>query len=355
MVLTPEQKRRLSELDAQPAGETKKAELPPPGSAERLRTLWSRVRTSRLIPEILPKVVILGIIIIVAGHFIVAYQLYRIDFKSVLTSGRGTPVDRLWAAVKLQKEKARLLDEGHAHFLSGDLGAALATAASVARMDPRDARAQSLIDLVADAAVQRATKQFDAGSLESSLEHVRLALKYRPEHEEANELNLRIGERLLREAQAHYRKKEYAQLITKGKEVLKINPSDIAALNLLMRANNELLTRADERFIGKRYHDALEDVRLSLKIEPTNLRARELLNQISFFIETPDVKLRGITRFGKVKYATIQVAQGSPLYVKEGDLVRNFQVTTIDPEARTVKLVQVYTKEEITIELTKPE
>ncbi len=352
-MLTPDQKRRLAELNVEaPAAKEEEKAKPISG---RLKALWFAARTSGL-TRLLTKVLFVCVAVAVAGYFIADYRLYKIDFRAVFSSGRGSPFHRLWSSVKAQKEKADMLDEGHAQFLVGDYKAALATAVAVSQMDPEDERARSLIDLATDATTQRANREFDAGEIEAALADARLVLKHRPEHKDAQELLLRIGERLLAEAQVHFRKKEYSQLITKAKEVIKINPSDTRASNLLMRTNNELLARADELFISKRYYDALENVRLSLRIDPTNARARRLLNQISLYIETPTLKLRGINMLGHTLYAIIQLPQtNQPVYVKEGDTVKNFKVVDIDAEARTVKLLQIYTKHEFTIDMPKPE
>lgn len=353
MVLTPDQKRRLAELNVEAPAKKEEEEAKP--LSGRLKALWFTARTSRLTKAV-TKVLFVCVAVGVAGYFVVDYQLHRIDFKAAFSSGRGSPMHRLWRSVKVQKHKADMLDEGHAQFLVGDYKAALATAVAVSQMDPEDTRARNLIDLAADAATQRANRKFDAGEIEAALADARLALKHRPEHKDAQELLLRIGERLLTEAQVHYRKMEYSQLITKAREVIKINPSDMRASNLLIRTNNGLLARADELFISKRYYDALENVRLSLRIDPTNARARRLLNQISLYIETPALKLRGINMLGRTLYAIIQLPHtNQPVYVKEGDTVKNFRVVDIDAEARTVKLLQIYTRHEFTIDMPKPE
>jgi tetratricopeptide (TPR) repeat protein len=223
-------------------------------------------------------------------------------------------------------------------------------------MDAKDERAQNLIGLSADAATQRASRELDLGEIENALADARLALKYRPEHEEARQLSLRIGERLFSEARVHYSKNEYPQLIKKVKEVIRIIPSDVAASDLLLRTNTELLTQADEFFISKKYYDALEKVRLALQVDPTNTRALRLFNQIVLYIETPEIRLRGITKFGSGLYAVVQLpGSNQTIYVKKGESVRNFKLVDIDPIAKTAKFIQIYTKSEFVIPLLKPE
>lgn len=356
MVLTPDQKKRLAELDVSAVEEEKREE--PSGRGRslivRLKVLWaSQISPSRsLIGKALLLIVLLG----AAGYYVKEYQLYRTNFRSAFSSGPGNPVENLWNVLKLQKEKASMLDNGRSQFLVGDYKEALATASAVLTMDSKDKRAQDLINLVSDAATQRADREFDLGDIEAALVDVRLALKYQPEDKDTRDLYARIGDRLFLEAQSHYNKQEYAQLIAKAQEVIRINPSHMDASNLLMRTNNELLTRADELFINKRYFDALTNVKLSLQIDPTNSRALRLLDQISLYIETPNLKLRGITIFGKTPYAIIQVPNSNqPTYVKKGDTIRNFRVLDIDPVARTVKFFQIYTKVEFTVSMFKSE
>ena len=357
MVLTPDQKKRLAELDVEALDEEKREE--PSGQAVRsllvrLKMFWSsQISRSR---SVIGKGLLLLVLVGVAGYFVKEYQLYRTDFRSAFSSGSGNPVENLWNALKLQKQKAGMVDVGRSQFLVGDYKEALATASAVLALDSKDRRAQDLINLVTDAATQRADREFDLGEIETALSDVRLALKYQPEDKDAQDLYSRIGERLFREAQSHYNKQEYAQLITKAQEVIRINPSHMDASNLLMRTNNELLTRADELFINKRYFDALENVNLSLKIDPANSRALRLLAQISLYVETPNLRLRGITIFGKTPYAVIQTpTSNQPAYVKKGDTIRNFRVLDIDPAARTVKFFQIYTKVEFTVGMSKPE
>jgi hypothetical protein len=80
------------------------------------------------------------------------------------------------------------------------------------------------------------------------------------------------------------------------------------------------------------------------------------LNQISLYVETPDIKLRGITRFGKTPYAIVQLPNSNqPTYVKKGETVRNFKLLDIDPDSKTAKFLQIYTKAEFDISLSKPE
>ncbi|GAB4349319.1 MAG: hypothetical protein Kow0099_32320 [Candidatus Abyssubacteria bacterium] len=351
MVLTPDQKRRIAELDVK-AQETRD-EAASPGLGDKLRAAVSNVSFARLKPLIV-KGLLWCLLMAVGVYYVSHYQLHRINFRTVFSSGPGNVVDRLVYAVKLQKEKTEMLQEGHSHFLAGDFSAALDSAKAVAQMDPKDQRAQGLIDLAAEAAYRRAAKEFDSGEIEAALSDVRLALKYRPEHTDAKALSLRIAGRLLREAQVHYSKKEYLQLITKAQEVIRINPSEPGAMNLLMRTNSELLSKASELLVSRKYYDAAENVQLALKIDPTNSTALRLLEQLTLYIETPDIKLRGITRLGKAHYAIIQLPDSNqPQYVKEGETFRNIKIVDVNPENKTVQLLQIYTKQTFTIELSK--
>ncbi len=355
MALTPDQKRRIAELDSKPPVPEAEPEEKPKTFLARAKTLWLVARVSRF-RQVIGKAIILCIVLAVAFHYVRAYQLHRIDFGAVLSSGPGDPVSRFVRALQLQKEKADMLEKGEGQRLSGDYESAFATAVVVQQMDPKDERARKLIDLLAQAATVRASKEFDEGEIEAALADVRLALDHLPDHKAATDLSLRIASRLLSEAQGHYGKREYAQAITKAQEVIKINPSDVVALNLLKRTNDELLSRASESFINQRYYDALEDVRQSLRIDPSNTDARKLFNLISLHVEVPNVKLRGIIGRGATSYAILQVPQvGNAVYAKEGDVIKNLKVVDIDPEARTVKLLQIHTKGEFTIELPKPQ
>jgi hypothetical protein len=160
----------------------------------------------------------------------------------------------------------------------------------------------------------------------------------------------------LREAQVHYTKKEYLPLITKAQEVIRINPSEPGAMNLLMRTNSELLAKASELLVSRRYYEAAEKVQLALKIDPTNSTALRLLEQLTLYVETPDLKLRGITKLGKAHYAIIQLPNSNqPQYVKEGETFRNVKVVDVNPDAKTVELLQIYTKQKFTIALSKSE
>lgn len=353
--MTPDQKRRIAELDTKTPAEEEKKEPRISPALHKAKEVWLRFRTASWKPVAF-KVLLAAIVLCVAGYYIQDYRLYRIDFRKVFSSGPGNPLDRLITEVKRQGKKKSMLEDARAQYVVGDYAASLATSKAVENMDGTDSRAQGLIDLAADAATQRATREFDMGEIEAALGDARLALKYRPEHQEAQQLSLRIGERLFREARVHYSKKEYAQLIRKLQEVIKINPSDVAASSLLMRTNNDLLGQADEFFINKRYFDALDRVSLALKIDPTNSRTLRLFNQISLYIETPEIKLRGITKFGNTPYAIIQLPGSSQtVYVKKGETVRNFKLIDIDETTKTARFLQIYTKAEFSIALSKPE
>jgi len=355
MVLTPDQKKRIAELGAKPPEAEEEQPKGAPRSTAKLRAFWLTAGASGF-RNAVGKVLILCVVVAAAGYFVVDYQLYNIDWNKVISRGPRTPIDRLWYALKLQKQKADMLDDGNTQFLVGDYDMALKTAAAVLQMDAQDSRAKHLTSLATDAAIMKAAREFESGEIEAALGDVRLALQYAPEHKEAKELSLRIGERLLREAKVHYRKKEYPQLIRKAQEILKINPSDMDARNLLVQANKELLTRADELFISRRYAGALEDVMQSLRIDPNNHRARSLEKQIRLYIGTPELELRGIVKSGTTLYALILVPESNqPLYVKEDDTFRNFKVLSIDSQAKVVKLLQIHTNKTFSIGLHKGE
>jgi hypothetical protein len=130
----------------------------------------------------------------------------------------------------------------------------------------------------------------------------------------------------------------------------------MAAANLLVKTNSELLDQADQHLYNRQYFEALEKVQLSLKIDPSNSRTIRLLDQISLYVETPAIKLRGITKFGKTLYAVIQLPNSSqPIYMKQGETVRNFRLVDIDPGTRTAKFLQIYTKAEFVIPWSKPD
>jgi len=355
MVLTPDQKRRIAELESQAPAEEEKEQSPSETILSRLKRRLPRIHLPFVRGTIL-KIGLALIIVALAGYYAREYQLHRLHYKEIFSFRGGNPVDRFLQALKEQKEKTEMLETARAQFLGGEYADSLHTAGSVANLDAKDTRAQELIDLASDAAIQKASREFDTGEIEAALGDLRLALKYRPEHEEGRRLSVRIGQRLLAEANAHYSKKEYAQLIKKAKEVIKLNPSDMAATNLLVKTNNELLDRADQHLYNRRYFDALEKVQLSLKIDPSNSRAVRLLEQISLYVETPNLKLRGITKFGKTLYAVIQLPNSSqPIYMKKGETVRNFRLVDIDPETKIAKFLQVYTKAEFIIPWSKPD
>ncbi len=349
MVLTPDQKKRIAALEAKPAETEEEPEDRAQVLSGRIRSVGFSVRTSATRTTV-AKVLILCAFVGVAAYFVTSYQLHRIDLRAVFSSGPGSPVDRLWYAVKLQKQKADMLRKGHAQFLAGEYKEALLTATAVSQLDSKDPRAPTLIKLATDAATQRATREFDSGEIETALIDTRLALRFKPDHKAAKELQLNIAARLQHEAEIHHNKKEYFQLINKAQEVLKIDPSNMSALNLLMRTNSELLTLADELFIARDYLQALDKVRLSRRIDPGNARALRLLNRISVYIEAPQPKLRGIIKKGKTIHAQIQLPGSNRLIVvRKGDTVKNFKIVGIDPNAETVELVQIYTKQKLVI------
>lgn len=363
MVLTPDQKRRIAELDSKAPAEQEEEEKAAGASPAllRVKSVFLKIQTSSWKP-LLAKALLIIVIIGIAGHYGNRYQIHKINYKKIF-SGAGNPVDGFLFALKDQKKKNEMLENARAQYLDGQYEDSLSIAAAVIKMDERDQRAQDLIILASDAAVQRASREFDVGEIEAALTDIRLALKYRPEHQEAQELGLRIGERLFREASIHYSKREYAQLIKKAKEVIKIDPSDMGAANLLMKTNNELLTQADELLYNKKYFEALEKVQFSLQIDPTNTRTIGLLKKISHYVETPDIKLRGITKFGNTFYALVQLPDSSQVqHLKKGDIPRdsnsresNSKLIDIDPVGKTVKFMQIYTKMEFTVRLAKPE
>ena len=368
MVLTPDQKKRIAALDvkASESEEEAKDEVKVSSALQAVSFNLRRIVTKATIGKILILLAVVGAIF----FFAIKNQVHRVDFQTVFASGPGTPISRFSQAVKIEKQKAAMLEEGHKHFLGGDYDKAFETGVAVAEIDDDDPRPQTLIDLTADAVTQKATREYESGEIEPALADVRLSLKYRPEHKGANELYMDIAARLLHEAKVHYHKKEYPQLINKAHEVqrivndvLKADASNVAdsnlmvqTSNLLRQANNELLTHAGELFISKDYFAALQTVRLSMRIDRKNPTAIRLMNQISNYIETPKVKLRGIIKSSGTTYAQIQLPDTRKVVlVKKGDTVRNFKVIDIDAVGKVVELRQIHTGKRFPISQAKIE
>jgi tetratricopeptide (TPR) repeat protein len=301
--------------------------------------------------SVVVKLLIVCALLAAAGFYIVDNQLHEIDFRAVFSSGRGSPITRLADAVKLQREKTELLGEGRGQLLGGEYEEAFKTAMAVKKLDAGDLRVRALIADTTNAVVEAARQEFESGKIEDALVDVRLALGYKADHAGANKLYMDIADRLLLEAQAHYNKKEYSKLIAKAQEVIKIDPSNMTASNLLVRTNNELLSEAEELYVSRRYFESLNMIRLSLRIDGTNPRALGWLNQISTFVETPKLELRGIITSGGTHYARILLPDsGKVVIVKKGGKVGNFKVTEIDATEKRVELLQIYTGEKFTIQ-----
>lgn len=355
MVLTPDQKKRIAALDAKAADTEEESKETGRTLSDRLKAMLLSVRVSAL-RAVAVKILIVFAVVSVAAYFVVSYQLHKIDFRAVFSSGRGSPIGRLSRAVKAQGEKSDLLERGRMELLVGKYKEAFTTAKAVAKIDPDDPRSEILVADIVDAVTQKATREFESGEIEAALADTRLALRYRSDHKDANELYMSIAARLLHEANVHHNKKEYSKLIAKAKEVLKIDRSNMAASNLLVQANEELLASADELFISQRHFDSLQMVRLSLQIDQNNPRALRLLNKISVYIETPKLKLRAIIKSGGVIYARIQIPESDKVvFVKEGDTVKNFKIIDIDAEEKKVRLMQIHTKHKFTIRQKSPQ
>lgn len=356
MVLTPDQKKRIAALDAKPV----EAEDEPRSGGKvlsaRVKAFTLSARMSSLQP-VFVKLLIIIALLGVAGFFVIENQLHKIDFKAVFSSGRGSSVNRLSEAVKVQREKAVLLEKGRGQLLGSKYSEAFKTALEVRQLDAKDPRAEELIDDTVDAVAQKAIQEFESGKIEVALADVRLGLKYRNDHAVANRLYMDIAERLFLEAREHHNKKEYPKLIGKAQEVLRIMPSHMAAHNLLVKANGELQDQAGELFISKRYFESLQMVRLSLRIDGKDTRSLRLLNEITTYVEIPRLELRGIMRRGKVFYARIRYVDSGRWLIKsmkEGDTIKNFKVVDIDSAQKRVELQQIYSGQKFTIQQASP-
>jgi tetratricopeptide (TPR) repeat protein len=373
MVLTPDQKKRIAALDSTPASAEEETEGGKK-ALSRLPSFWLSLRMLIIHPSML-KVLIVFALGAVATFFILEYQLHRIDFQKVFSSGLGTPISRLSNEVKTQKQKGEMLEKGNTYFLDGKYRYAFDTGVAITEIDPDDISAYDLIDRTAGATIRKATRKFDSGEIESALVSVRLALSYKPEHEAANELYMNIADRLLHEAKLHLNKKEYPQVITKTQEVQKIiteirrmeisgiadsdfiMKASIESSNLLGLANNELLASAEELFDSKHYFDALRMVRLSMRIDRKNAVAIDLMKEISEYVEIPKLKLKGIITSGDTNFAQIQLpGSGKGWLAKKGDIIgigKNCKVINIDSDQKQVKLLQIHSKTLFTISKPK--
>ena len=352
MVLTPDQKKRLSALDSGPEGLQEEPERPGGVMSARIKALGARIQASSL-HVIAVKILIVVALIAVAVYFITINEFHKIDLGKVFSGGSGSPMKKISEAVKLQREKNSLLDKGRGHLRMGEYDEAFKTALQVKKLDKEDPQWRTLISDTVDALTQKATRELESGEIRTALEDVRLALKYAPNRKAANALYTDIADRLLFEANTHHERKEYSELIVKAQEVLRIDPTNMAAAILLGRTNEELLAEAAELFTLKRYGKSFIKVQLSLKIDPnpiTNPSAHRLFDKISQHVESPRLELRGIAMIRGKLLARIQLpGGGQPRPVREGEIVKNFKVIDIDPEQKSVLLEQIYTKERSTI------
>jgi len=356
MALTPDQKKRIAALDST-SSKSKPDEEPRPQSfLDKLRSQWFSVQTSAL-RGLIAKLLILVAVLGVAFYFFYTNQLHMINYREVLSSKEaGSPVEKLKQAVKLRRQAVAMIREGNTLVLDGDYAGALATALSVTKMISDDPGAQKLLRLATDAAVQKASRDFDSGEIEAALANTRLALKYQPDHGAANKLHMDIASRLLHEAEAHFDKKDYKNTIARTREVLKINPADMDAINLLRRTNNELLAQAGELFISKQYFKSLEMVKMAREIDPNNRRMLDLLKGISLKIERPELQLIAVGESRNVPFARIRLLNsGSVRTVKEGKRLKNLKVVKIDTAAKEVTLLQTHTNDTFVIQQVEPE
>ena len=362
MVLTPDQKKRIAALDASPPEPEEDTGKPSRLVSARVKSRVISARASSL-PATAVKILVAIALVAMAGYFLVANQIHQIDFKAVLSSGRGSPVTRLSNAIKLQRQKVEMLEKGRGHLLVGEHDEAFETALAVEKLDPNDSQCQLLIDDTVDTVTQMASRKMESGEIEAALVDVRTALKYRPAHGTANELYKDIADRLMLEAQEHYSKGEYPKLIKKAQEVVRIgkDPSNMAAYNLLNKTSNELLDDAEESYAARRYFDALGNVQLSLKIDPskkTNSTAHGLLKRISDYIGEPKLELRGIIKKGATTYARIYLPdEGKVEIVKKGGIIKgtNIKVIDINPKLKQVHLAQIHTGRKSTLKRIRPE
>lgn len=353
MVLTPDQKKRIAALDSGPSQPAEEEPQPSSVASARLKGLGLKI-TPAQITSILVKILIVLAIIATAAYFIILKDLHKINFKSVFSSGGGGPITKFFEAVKLQNKKAELWEKAQGHLLESEYPEVIQIAKEIRSLDPDDPRSEKLVDDTVIAVTHKAGRKYQSGDIEASLKDVRFAIKYRKEYGPANDLYMEIADRLLLEAQAHAKKKEYEQLIMKSKEVLKINPGNMEAYNLLVETNNELLDRASEYFLSKQYTKALEKVLLASKIDGKNPRTRSLLEGIANKVAAPKLELHGIATMRGKNSAKIKVlGPKSPIWVKEGQIIENYQVVDIDPGVKQVRLRQIHTGEKVTLQQKK--
>ena len=356
MALTPDQKKRIAALDSTSSESEPEKESKPQSFLDNLRSQWFSVQTPAL-RGLIVKLLILVAVLGVAFYFFYTNQLHMINYREVLSSKEaGSPIEKLKQAVKVRRQAVAMIQQGNTLVLDGDYAGALETASTVAKMIPEHSGAQKLLRLAADAAVQKATRDFDLGEIEAALINTRLALEYQPDHGAANKLHMDMASRLLHEAEVHFDKKDYKSAIARTREVLKINPADMDAINLLRRTNDELLAQAGELFISKGYFKALEMVEMAQEIDPRNRRMLELLKQISLRIERPELQLVAVGKRRNVPFARIRLLNnGSVKTVKEGTILKNFKVIKIDTDAKLVTLLQTHTRRTIVIRQPEPE
>lgn len=353
MVLTPDQKKRIAALDSGPSQPVEEESQPSGVFSARLKGLGLKV-TPAQITSVLIKILIVLAIIATAAYFVILKDLHKINFKSVFSSGGGGPITKFFEAVKQQNKKAELWEKAQGHLLQNEYPKVIQIAKEIRSLDPDDPRSAKLVDDTVIAVTHKAGRKYESGDIEASLKDVRFALKYGKEYGPANDLYLEIADRLLLEAQAHAKKKEYEQLIMKSKEVLKINPGNMEAYNLLMETNNELLDSASKYFLLKQYTKALGEVLLASKIDERNPRTISLLESIADKVAAPKLELHGIATMRGENRAKIKVlGPKNPIWVKDGQIIENYQVVDIDPGEKRVRLRQIYTGEKITLQQKK--
>jgi tetratricopeptide (TPR) repeat protein len=348
MVLTPDQKKRIAALDSSPAQLEEEEPQPVGPVSARLKGLGLKATPSQISSAVF-KILIILVVVAIAAYLIIINDLHKIRFGAIFESGPGGPIKKLSNAVRLQREKAELWEKGQGSLLEGEYQDVIKIAKEISGLDPDDSRSQELVDDTTIAVTHKAGREFESGEIEEALKSVRFALEHKPDYGPAKELILEISDRLLVEALAHSKKKEYSQLIIKSKEVLDIDSSNMTAFNLLMETNNELLDSADEYYLLRQYTKALEKVMLAMAIDPTNSRSKASLESIVDKVAAPKLEFYSTaTIHGKV-HARIKVPGEKPKYLRKGQSIKNYKVTEINLKKKEVRLRQINTGEEITL------
>ena len=187
MVLTPDQKKRMAALDADPRQPVEEDPQPSAVVSAKLKGLGLKV-TPAQITSVLVKILIVLAIIATAAYVVILNDLHKIDFKSVFSSGGGGPITKFFEAVKLQNKKADLWEKAQGHLLESEYPKVIQIAKEIRSLDPDDPRSAKLIDDTVIAVTHKAGGKYESGDIEASLKDIRFAIKYSKEYGPANDL-----------------------------------------------------------------------------------------------------------------------------------------------------------------------